>query len=53
MREKVLIMTAALVREAWDKLNEELEAETKAKMSPRNIPWVDRILAIRVLSGEG
>lgn len=50
MKNKVLIITAILVSESWEKTDEELEADIKAELSPKDIPWVKKIEKIKVLS---
>jgi len=47
---KVLIIAAILVPEAEEKIDAELEAEIKAKLKPKDIPWVEKIEKISVLS---
>ena len=53
MGRKVLIITAVLRPEAWEKPDEELEADIKKRLSLEDIPWVERLEKIRVLSEEG
>lgn len=50
MKNKVLIIKAKLVHESWGKTNEELEAEIKTELNPRDIPWVEKIEEVKVLS---
>lgn len=50
MKKKVLIITAVLISEAWERSDEELEADIKARLSPRDIPWAQEIEKISVLS---
>jgi len=50
MKNKVLIIKAKLVPESWERKDEELEAEIKAELNPRDIPWVEKIEDVKVLS---
>ena len=50
MGKKLLIITALLRPEASEKPDEELQADVKAKLSPEDIPWVEKIEKITVLS---
>ncbi len=50
MKEKFLIITAMLVRESWGKTDKELEAEIRKEISPKKIPYCERIEKISVIS---
>jgi len=50
LKNKVLIIKAKLVPESMEKADEELEADIKAELNPRDIPWVEEIEDIKVSS---
>lgn len=50
VRRKVVIITATLVLESWEKTDEELEADITKSLSPTHIPWVAQLEKVTVLS---
>jgi len=52
LKRKIVIITAILVPEALKKKDRELEAEIRAELSSRDIPWCERIKNIEVLSNS-
>jgi hypothetical protein len=50
LKKKILIISALLVPESWEKSEEELEDDIRRGLSPKDIPWCEKIEKVRVLS---
>lgn len=49
-KKKILIITGILESESLARSNQDLEADIKRRLDPKDIPWVERIEKIKVLS---